>query len=209
MIAHAQFSNNQAVRRSQAYRVLLSVSACAAGGGRWSGAAGLSQAAGLVRGARCWAWAAGGAGGAHSRLRRVAARAGLGRRGVCAACLAGVVRGAAAGRALRGGRVQMVSQRTRQGVGVGRGACGAVQRRGGGGCWAWGRCGLWGRGCSCWRAWHWRGGGRRAWALERAIVVTSPHATGRRCAGWRNICEWRHSDDYPSPLLQQPSRASQ
>ena len=74
-----------------------------------------------LRGARCWAWAAGGAGVAHSRLRRVAARAGLGRRGVCAACLAGVVRGAVAGRALRGGRVQSVSRRTRQGVGVGEG----------------------------------------------------------------------------------------
>ena len=31
-----------------------------------------------LRGARCWAWAAGVAGVAHSRLRRVAARAGLG-----------------------------------------------------------------------------------------------------------------------------------
>ena len=65
-----------------------------------------------LRGACC-------SGVAHSRLRRVAARAGLGRRGVCAACLAGVVRGAVAGRALRGGRVQPVSQRTRLGVGVG------------------------------------------------------------------------------------------
>ena len=94
--------------------------------------AGLAHAARLLglRGARCWAWAAAGAGVAHSRLRRVAARAGLGRRGVCAACLAGVVRGAVAGRALRGGRVQSVSQRTRQGVGVG-GRLGAVQRRGG------------------------------------------------------------------------------
>ena len=56
-----------------------------------------------LRGARCWAWAAGGAGVAHSRLTRVAARAGLGRRGVCAAWLAGGVRGAMAGGALRGG----------------------------------------------------------------------------------------------------------
>ena len=85
----------------------------AAGVGVGAALLGLRRLLGL-RGARCWAWAAGGAGIAHSRLRRVAARAGLGRRGVCAACLAGVVRGAVAGRALRGGRVQKVSQRTRQ-----------------------------------------------------------------------------------------------